>query len=55
MEHNKKDICKTVINRKEQNLNKQMTEFGIYLLFQYFMYILVKLNTFPRSWNLFRN
>jgi len=37
MEHNKKDICKTVISREEENLNKQMTELKIYLFFQYFI------------------
>ena len=50
MEDNAKKICKTVISGKEQNLNKQMAEFGISILFQYFMYILDKFNTFSRSW-----
>jgi len=49
MEDNAKKICKTVISGKEQNLNKQMAEFGISILFQYFMYILDKFNTFSRS------
>jgi len=47
MEHNKKDICKTVISREEENLNKQMTELKIYLFFQYFI-------TFWSNWILFQ-
>jgi len=46
MEHNAKKLC---ISGKEQNLNKQMTEFGISILFEYFMYILAKCHTFSRS------
>jgi len=44
-----KNICKTVISGKEQNLNKQMAECGISILFLYFMYILTKCNTLSRS------
>jgi len=50
MEHNAENICRIAISSKEQNLDKQMVEFGISMLFQYFMYILEKLNTFSRSW-----
>jgi len=39
----------SLISGKEQNLNKQMVEFRIYKLFQYFMYIFAKLDTFSRS------
>jgi len=49
MEHNAENICRIAISSKEQNLDKQMVEFGISMLFQYFMYILEKLNTFSRS------
>ena len=49
MEHNAKNICKTVISGKELNLNKQMVQFRISILFQYFMYVLAKFNTFSRS------
>jgi len=49
MVHNAKSICKTL---KEKKLNKQTDEFGISILFQYFMYILAKFNTFSRSWKL---
>jgi len=49
MEHNAKNICRTVISGKEQNLKEQLLEFGIPILFQYFMYILTKFNTFSRS------
>jgi len=31
-------------------MNKQMAEFGICIIFQYFVYILVIFNTFSRSW-----
>jgi len=41
-----KKICKTVISDKEHNLKKQMAEFGISILFQYFTYILAKFHTF---------
>jgi len=34
---------------KEQHFNIEMVEFRISILFQYFMYILAKLNTFSRS------
>jgi len=44
-----KNICKTVISGKEENWNKYMAEFGISIHFKYFMYILVKFNTFSRS------
>ena len=50
MDQNAKTSAKTVINGEEQNLKKQMAEFGISVLFQYFMYILAKFNTFSRSW-----
>jgi len=33
VEHNAKNICKTIIGGKEQNLNKQMAGFGISTLF----------------------
>ena len=49
MEHNAKNICTTVITGIEQNLNKHMAELGISIPFQYFMYILVKFDTFSRS------
>ena len=49
MEHNAENICRTVISAEEQNLNKQMIEFRISTLFQYFMKILAKFNTFSRS------
>ena len=52
MEHNAKSIWKTVNSGKEQNLNKEMDEFGISALFQHFMYILAIFNTFSRSWKL---
>jgi len=45
MEYNAKN--KTAIG-KEQNLNKRMAESAISLLFQYFIYILHKFNTFSR-------
>jgi len=44
IEHKYKNICKTVISGKEQNLNKQMAEFGSSLLFVH----LAKFNTFSR-------
>jgi len=47
--HNEKYICKTVISGKEQNLDKPKAEFGISILFQYFMYILANFNTSSRS------
>ena len=48
MEHCK-NICKSHISAEEQNLNKRMAaEFGISIL--YVGYILVKFNTFSRSW-----
>ena len=50
MEHNAKNICKTVISGVEQNLNKHMDEFGISILFQYFLNILAEFNAFSRSW-----
>ena len=40
MEHNAKIIYRTVISGKEQNLNKQMAEFRISVLFQCFMNLL---------------
>jgi len=46
MEYNAKN--KTAISGKEQNLNKRMAESAISLLFQYFIYILHKFNTFSR-------
>jgi len=46
MEHTGKNICKSVISSEKQNLNKLMAEFRISILFQYFMYILTKFNTF---------
>ena len=48
MEYNAKN--KTAISGKEQNLNKRMAESAISLLFQYFIYILHKFNTFSRFW-----
>ena len=45
-----KKHLRTVVSGEEQNLNKQMAEFRIAILFQYFMYLLAKLNTFSRSW-----
>jgi len=48
MEHYAENIRRTVISGKEQHLNKQMAEFGISILFQYYMYILPKFNTFSR-------
>jgi len=50
VEQNANNICKTIITGGEQNLNKQMAEFGISILCQYFMFILAKFNTFSRSW-----
>jgi len=50
MEHNAKNIRKTVISGKEQNLNKQMAEFGISIRFQYLLYIFDIFHTFTRSW-----
>ena len=44
------NICKTAISGEEQNLYKQMAEFRISILFQYFIYILAKFNTL-RLWN----
>jgi len=49
MEHNEKNIRKIVSSSDEQNLNKKMAEFRIPILFQHFMYILAKSNTFSRS------
>jgi len=49
MDHNAKNICRTVISGEEQNLSKQMVEFRISILFQYFMNILVIFTTFSRS------
>jgi len=49
MEHNAKNICKTIISGEEQNLNKQMVEFRISILFQYFVYILARFNTISKS------
>jgi len=37
MEHKAKNICQAVISGKEQNLNKQMAEFIISILSQYFI------------------
>ena len=45
-----KNVCKTVIRGKEQNLNIQTGDFGISMLLQYFGCILAKPNTFSRSW-----
>jgi len=50
MEHNAKTICKTVISGKEWKVIKGMAKFGISMLFQYFMHILDKFNSFSRSW-----
>jgi len=36
------------LSGQEQHLNKQTTGFGIFILFQYYMYILAKFNTFSR-------
>jgi len=49
VEYNAKNICKTDIIGKEQNFNKQIAEFGISTLFQYFMYISAKFSTFSMS------
>jgi len=49
MEHNAKNICRTVISSKEQKLNKQMAEFRISIHFQYLMDIFTKFNIF--SWS----
>jgi len=49
LEHNAQNTCRTV-RGDQQNLNKQMVEFRNLVLFQYLLYILVKFNTFPRSW-----
>jgi len=50
MEHNaKKHDLQTFISGKEHSLNKQMTKFGISMLFQYLMHILAKFNTFSSS------
>jgi len=49
LEHNAKNICRTVLSGKEQNLNKQMAEFKISILFQHLVYILAKFNAFSRS------
>ena len=38
VEHNAKNICRTVIGGKEQNLDKQMAKLGISILFQHFIY-----------------
>jgi len=50
MEYNAENICRTVISSEEQNLNKQLAEFRISILFQYFMNTLATFNTFSRSW-----
>ena len=56
MEHNaKKHDLQTFISGKEHSLNKQMTKFGISMLFQYLMHILAKFNTFSSSENRFHN
>jgi len=49
MEHNAKNICRTITSGEKQNLNKQMVEFRISILFQYFVYILARFNTFSKS------
>jgi len=38
------------LSAADKNANKQLVKFGISMPFQYFMYILGKLNTFSRSW-----
>jgi len=51
MEHNAKSICRTLISSKEKKVKKQTAEFLEFPYFlQYFIYILVKFNTFSRSW-----
>jgi len=52
MQHNPKNICKTVISGFEQNFNKQLAEFGIsntfsplYLYFWQYQYIFQVLKT----------
>ena len=49
MERNAKHNCETIISGKEQNLKKQMAEFGIFRFFKYLLYILTNFNTFSRS------
>jgi len=39
------NICKT-ISGKEQKLNKHIAEFGIFIFFKYFLYILTKFKYF---------
>jgi len=41
-----KSICRTVIRDKELNLNKQVAEYRISILFQYFVYILDQIQYF---------
>jgi len=48
MEHKAENIRRTVISSEEQNLNKQILEYSISIVFQYFMNILAKVNTFSR-------
>jgi len=50
LEHNAENICRTIISAEEQNLNKQMLEFRLAILFQYSMNTSTKSNTFARSW-----
>jgi len=49
MENNAKNIYLSVISGEGQNLNKEMVEFSISIIFQYFMQILAKFNTFSRA------
>jgi len=49
MEHDAQNIYRTITNGEEQTLNKEMIDFGISIIFQYFMYILAKFNTFTMS------
>jgi len=49
-DHDVENIYRTVIRGMEQNQYKQMIEFSISILFQYFMHISANFNTVSRSW-----
>jgi len=49
MEHNGKRHLQRCQQRTEQTLNEQLAVFGSFVLFQYFMYILVKFSAVSRS------
>jgi len=55
MEHNARNICRTVISGKEQNVDTQMDEFRISILFEYFMNILPNSILFLGLTNRFHN